>query len=161
MLMRLLPATAPLVVTIARIIAIKGLQILAPALSKLPNVWRLITGPDEHDGTLENLLRLRTAIGHGDRLVVLPEGLLDERTTLALAETDCSSMPSFHESFGTAAIEAAGVGIPIVTTSGCGVAEWLERGASRVVAPGGVGALCARSPMCLLRARSLRTQQGP
>jgi glycosyltransferase involved in cell wall biosynthesis len=136
-----IPATAPLVVTIARINAIKGLPLLARALSQLPNVWGLITGPDEHDGTLENLLRLRTALHHGDRLVVLPEGLWGERKTLALAEADCFCLPSLHESFGTAAIEAAGVGIPVVTTSGCGVAEWLEPSASRVVAPGDVGAL--------------------
>ena len=74
-------------------------------------------------------------------MVVLPDGLWDERKTLALAEADCFCMPSLHESFGTGAIEAAGVGIPVVTTSGCGVAEWLEPGGSRVVAPGDVAAL--------------------
>src|SRR3546814_1179968 len=36
-----IPATAPLVVTIARINAIKGLPVLARALSQLPNVWGL------------------------------------------------------------------------------------------------------------------------
>ena len=59
----------------------------------------------------------------------------------ALAEADCFCLPSLHESFGTAALEAAGVGVPVVTTEGCGVAEWLDRGASRIVAPGDSGAL--------------------
>ena len=43
-----IPASSPLVVTIARINAIKGLPVLVRALSELPDAWGLIAGPDEH-----------------------------------------------------------------------------------------------------------------
>jgi glycosyltransferase involved in cell wall biosynthesis len=131
-----IPASSPLVVTIARINAIKGLPVLVRGLSELPDAWGLIAGPDERDGTMETLVRLRKTLGLGTRLVILPEGLWGQRKMKALAEADCFCLPSLHESFGTAALEAAGVGVPVVTTEGCGVAEWLDRGASCVVAPG-------------------------
>lgn len=150
-----IPAAVPLVVTIARINMKKGLDVLARALSQLPGVWGLIAGPDEGDGTLERLLHLRGALGLGGRLIVRSEGLWGERKATALSEADCFCMPSLFENFGTAAIEAAGVGVPVVTTTECGVAEWLDPGSSRVVAPANAAAL-SKAIADVLGSRSFR-----
>ena len=47
-------------------------------------------------------------------------------------------MPSLTENFGNAAAEAAAVGLPVVVSDACGVAEALDRHAHQVVAPGHV-----------------------
>jgi glycosyltransferase involved in cell wall biosynthesis len=118
-----IPPERPLVVTLARIAAIKGLPTMARALGSLPNVWWLLAGPDERDGTLTAVRRALADVGAADRAVVLPGGLWGDDKRAALAEADVVCLPSEYESFGSAAVEAAAVGVPVVVTDGCGGAE--------------------------------------
>jgi glycosyltransferase involved in cell wall biosynthesis len=115
-----------LVVTLARLAAIKGLSTLVRAVSLLPSTHLLIAGPDEADGTLETIHDVADRLGVRDRVRVEPRGLWGADKAAALAEADAFCLPSSYESFGTSAAEAAGVGIPVVLTEGCGVKDMLQ-----------------------------------
>jgi glycosyltransferase involved in cell wall biosynthesis len=120
-----IPADVYLVVTLARLAAIKGLPDLVRAMSLLPSMHLLIAGPDEGDGTLESIQDVAKRQGVSDRVRVESRGLWGADRAAALAEADAFCLPSSYESFGTAAAEAAGVGVPVVLTEGCGVKDVL------------------------------------
>ena len=71
----------------------------------------------------------------------MPQGLWDEQKAQALADADCFCLPSESENFGTAALEAAGAGLPVVLSDRCGGAELLGPQASIVFDYGDVGDL--------------------
>ena len=127
-----IPEEAPLVLFLGRIAAKKQLLHLVHALDSLPGVWGLIAGPDYHDGTLQAIESLRAHLDLEDRLLLLPEGLWEEQKAQALADADCFCLPSESENFGTAALEAAGAGLPVVLSDRCGGAELLGPQASVV-----------------------------
>jgi glycosyltransferase involved in cell wall biosynthesis len=132
---------APLSLTIARIGAVKGLPTLVRAAALLPDLHVAIAGPDEHDGTLDALRAAMAAPDLKHRVRILSRGVWGEAKRRALADADVFCLPSDYESFGTALVEAAGCGLPVVTTSGCGIAPALDRSSTRVVSPGDVHAL--------------------
>ncbi|HZJ02072.1 MAG TPA: glycosyltransferase [Thermoleophilia bacterium] len=136
-----IPSEAPLVLFLGRIAAKKKLLHLVHALDRLPGVWALIAGPDYHDGTLQAIESLRRRLDLEDRLLVLPKGLWDEQKSQALADADCFCLPSESENFGTAALEAAGAGLPVVLSDCCGGAELLGPQASVVFDYGNIGGL--------------------
>jgi glycosyltransferase involved in cell wall biosynthesis len=74
---------------------------------------------------------------------VLPYGLWGRRKEEALVDADAFCLPSATENFGIAAAEAAVAGLPVVVSDRCGVAEWLDPGAARVVPFGQVETLSA------------------
>jgi glycosyltransferase involved in cell wall biosynthesis len=120
-----IPPDAPLVLTLARIGAIKGLPTFARSLEELKDVWWLLAGPDERDGTLASVRAAVDQSGVSDRVVIEPHGLWGEAKRQALADADVFCLPSDYESFGTAALEAAGVGLPVVMTERCGARDVL------------------------------------
>jgi glycosyltransferase involved in cell wall biosynthesis len=121
-----IPTDVPLVVTLARIAAIKGLSVMARSLKDLPGVWWLLAGPDERDGTLTAVYVALAATGVADRAVIEPRGLWGDDKRQALADADVFCLPSEYESFGTAALEAAGAGLPVVITDRCGAKDVLD-----------------------------------
>lgn len=135
---------APLILALARLHAIKGLQDLVRALPACPGAVAVIAGPDEGDGTLGDLRRLQGELGLGSRLRILTDGLWGRDKAEALADADCLVMPSESESFGQAAAEAAVLGIPVVLSDGCGVIEWLDGATVEVFPVHDVDALADR-----------------
>ena len=77
------------------------------------------------------------------RLRVDVRGLWGREKFEAFAEADCFALPSQTENFGNAAAEAAAVGLPVVVSDACGVAEILDPTAHRVIGVGDVDALTA------------------
>src|SRR3954468_4223970 len=120
-----IPIDAPLVVTLARIGAIKGLPTLARSLAELKGVWWLLAGPDQRDGTLDSVRNVLGQAGAAERVVIRPRGLWGEAKRQALADADVFCLPSEYESFGTSALEAAGVGLRVVVTDRCGARDGL------------------------------------
>jgi glycosyltransferase involved in cell wall biosynthesis len=126
----------PVALVLARIYALKGLNHFADAIARIPGAVGVVAGPDERDGTLQGLLEQ-------PHLRVIPGGIWGEEKAQALADADCVALPSESESFGSAAAEAACVGIPVVVTRSTGIAEWLNPQSARVVDYGDIGALAS------------------
>jgi glycosyltransferase involved in cell wall biosynthesis len=135
-----IPAHVPLVLALGRITAKKGLVSLVRALAALPDCWGVLAGPDGRDGTLEALEGTRTQLGL-QRVKILSTGLWGTAKFEALADADCFCLASATENFGVAPAEAACLGLPVVVSDQCGVAEWLDPQASRVVPYGDAAAL--------------------
>jgi len=118
-------ADVPLVVTLARLAAIKQLPTLVRAVAAAPPLHVLIAGPDEGDGTLASLREAARDPAVRGRIHVISGGLWGDDKASALAEADAFCLASDYESFGNAAAEAAGVGAPVVITHRCGVIDLL------------------------------------
>jgi glycosyltransferase involved in cell wall biosynthesis len=120
-----IPDDVSLVVALARLSTIKRLPTLAQAVAASPPLHLLIAGPDEQDGTLAAIHHSAHDQDVDARVHVEPGGLWGPDKAAALAEADVFCLASAFESFGTAAAEAAGVGVPVVLTDGCGVKDVL------------------------------------
>lgn len=131
-----IPDAAPLVLALGRITAKKGLTDLIRAIGQLKEVWLLVVGPDQRDGTLSELRRLCRRLPGGGRTVLLPLGLWGRDKAQALRDADAFALPSTSENFGTAAAEAACCALPVVVSEACGVREWLDPRSSRSVPAG-------------------------
>jgi glycosyltransferase involved in cell wall biosynthesis len=114
-------ADDPLVLNVGRVSFKKGLDLLLEAVAPLDGAHVAIVGPDDGDGTQEQLERLRSELGLERRAHLV--GTLDP--TDLYADADVFVLPSRNESFGLVAAEAASAGAPVVVTDRCGVAEIL------------------------------------
>src|SRR5205807_9781071 len=91
-----------------------------------------IVGPDDGDGCLRNLERLRTRLGLEDRVRLLgPRFGADKYASFA--DADIFVLPSRSENFGNAAAEAVACGVPVVMTERCGIAPLLRDRAGLVI----------------------------
>jgi glycosyltransferase involved in cell wall biosynthesis len=122
-----IPDDVPLLLTVGRIAAIKGLEHVAEAMARLPWAHWLVAGPDEGDGTLEALRRIVDELDVADRVTIVVGGLWGRAKAEALADADAFCMASENESFGSAAAEAACAGLPLAISATCGVLDCLDR----------------------------------
>ena len=136
-----IPPDARLVVSLGRITRKKGLTDLVAAIQWVPGMHAAIVGPDDRDGALDKVLRARATYGLPDRVHVVPRGIWGAEKAQVFADADVFCLPSATENFGIAAAEAAAVGLPVVVSDECGVAEWLEPVSSQVIAPHDIAAL--------------------
>jgi glycosyltransferase involved in cell wall biosynthesis len=125
----------PLVVFLGRIHPGKGLEHLVPALAMadVPEAMLAVVGPDSENfqATIE-----RAVDQHGLRDRVIFTGMLRGADRVAaLADADLFCLPSDHENFGMAIIEALAAGVPALISDH--VAIW------RDVVAAGVGAATA------------------
>lgn len=119
----------PVVLSVGRISFKKGLDLLLRAVFDLPGVHLAVIGPDDGDGTLQQLVALRDELHLGERVHFL--GPSDEHGPgAAYGDAEVFVLASRNESFGMVAAEAAAAGTASVITDRCGVAELLaDRGA--------------------------------
>ena len=124
---------SPLVLYLGRLSCKKGLDLLIEAASGLPALATLaIVGPDDGDGCLRDLERLRTRLGLDGRVRLLgPRFGVDKYA--AFADADVFVLPSRSENFGNAAAEAVTCGVPVVVTDRCGIAPLVRDRAGLVV----------------------------
>lgn len=121
------PAEARLILSLGRMIGIKGLHQIPWAMGEMPDdVWALIAGFDERDGTPQRVRDAATEAGVTDRVIIHPRGVWGEEKLRMLAAASACCLPSESESFGNAAAEAAAIGLPVACTDSCGIAEWLD-----------------------------------
>lgn len=138
-----IPADVPLVLFLGRITRKKGLPDLVEAVAGLPGVWLAVVGPDDRDGTSELIRSLVSRSGIDDRVRVDPRGRWGDERQAVFADADAFCLPSETENFGNAPAEAAALGMPVVVSDRCGVAEYLSPEAHRVVPWADVDALRA------------------
>ncbi len=139
-----IPESAPLIVTLSANILGKGIHVLARAwpevVRNFPDARWLLCGP-ENSWFLTEVLPILQAEGVSS--TVVRTGPLSGTSVFEhLASADLHVNPSLCEGLNMVTVEAGAVGTPTVTTSGAGIASWVERfNAGLVVPPGEVGAL--------------------
>jgi glycosyltransferase involved in cell wall biosynthesis len=111
---------------VGRISTKKGLDVLANALAMTPDVQAVVIGPDSGDGGEAQLASAVARNGLRGRVHRLPAAWGPERDSL-VAAFDAFVLPSRTENFGNAAAEAAALGVPVILSTECGVAEDIEK----------------------------------
>ncbi|MDR7545260.1 MAG: glycosyltransferase [Armatimonadota bacterium] len=123
----------PLVLYLGRISKKKGLDLLLEAFSAMPPPAALaIVGPDDGDGCLQRLERLRDRLGLNSRVWLMGPRFGADKWS-ALADADVVVLPSRSENFGNVAAEAVACSVPVVVTDRCGVAPLVADRAGLVV----------------------------
>ncbi len=123
------------IVFIGRIHPIKGLDLLIPAFAKanLADTILCVLGPDEgkYQAVVEQLSR---QCGIADK--VLFTGILSgELIRSALVEADLFVLPSYHENFGNAVIEALACGTPVIVSDQVGLSSEIQQAEVGAVVP--------------------------
>src|SRR5262249_36595766 len=114
--------STPLVVSAGRVARGKGLELLLDSVASLPGVHAAIIGPDGGRGMVGELTRLRARLGLDGRLHLIGPVDHDELPSMYV-DADAVVLASAHENFGMVAAEAAALGVPVVVSDRCGVAE--------------------------------------
>ncbi len=130
--------TAPVILYVGSGYARKGVATLIEALTRMATrdaeVW--IIGRDKSQRHYERLARKLGV----ERNVRFLGALPDVRPLLGAADIFC--LPTVYDPLPNAALEALACGLPVITTTTCGAAEFIK--------PGVNGALCsARNPAAL------------
>lgn len=140
-----LPQEATLVGCAARLIAIKGHEILLKAMRELPQEVHLVLAGD---GELSDALRRQSQdLGLAERVHWL--GNVEDMPNF-YAALDVACLPSFQEGFPLSLLEAQACGVPVVASDTGGVHETLCPNNSRLVASGKPSAL-AQELMTVIR----------
>lgn len=147
-----IPEAAPLIVTLSANILGKGLHILArawPAVVRAhPAARWLLCGPESAWLCEHVLPQLERA---GVAPTVVRTGSLSGQAVFEhLACADLHVNPSLCEGLNMVTVEAGTVGTPTITTSGAGIASWVERFHAGSVVPAGEAAPLADAIIKLL-----------
>lgn len=153
-----IPADAPVVGTLARLVDQKRLDRLVRVVGELPDdVHCLIAGEGPERGLLEGVAR---SVGVADRVRFL--GFRSD-VGAVLDALDVLVLTSERESLANAMLEALASGVPVVTTPVSGAAEALEPlpdgRRPGLVVPEAVEPL-ARAVESILQCPSVRTEMG-
>lgn len=131
-----------IILFLARINKIKGLDILIEAFSKvtseIPNTRLIIAGPD--DGYLEKTKERVTHLGIKDN-VVFTGPLYGQDKLEAFVDGEIYVLPSSYEIFSISAIEACACGTPVIVTDRCGIASEISNSNAGIVVPYDANAL--------------------
>ncbi len=124
-----IPETAKLLLCISRIDYQKNQKILLRLLKRTGETHLLLIGPVTAPWYLDELLVEAENIGVKERLTIIP-GLLPDSPELlqALKTAYCFILPSRHEPFGIAALEALDAGVPLIASAVGGLKDFLVDG---------------------------------
>jgi glycosyltransferase involved in cell wall biosynthesis len=137
---------------LARIHPIKSVDVLLRAYAGLDERESVLVIAGGGDRSLvESLQRLAAGLGLGERVRWVGFVSGAEKLSL-LARASLFVLPSASENYGIAAVEAMQSAIPVIVTSGCGLAEFVRRNAAGIVTDGSVSSL--RSALARLLADS-------
>jgi glycosyltransferase involved in cell wall biosynthesis len=121
--------TAPIVLTVARLDAQKGIAHLLDAAAAVPHASFAIAG----DGPDRAALEERAAsLGLGDRVRFL--GHRHDVPAL-LAASDLFALPSMYEGLPLAVLEAMAAGVPVIATAAGGTGEVVRDGETGTLVP--------------------------
>ena len=122
----------PVVLSVGRVAAGKGLELLVDSIASLPGVHLAIVGPDDGHGTSRELLA-SCARRHVEERVHLLGPVARAEIDSFYDEADVLALASRHENFGMVAAEAAARGSAVLVTDRCGIADLLGDEAALVV----------------------------
>jgi glycosyltransferase involved in cell wall biosynthesis len=130
-----LPSDAPRIVSVGRLVSLKGHDVLLRALSRIKTPWRLDligNGPE-----YLSLNRLAESLGILPRVRFLGE-VEDVAPYLEAADLFC--FPSRHEGQGLALFEAAAARLPIITSKLPAIEERFDQSMMTMIPPGDIDA---------------------
>ena len=143
-----LPANAPVVACVARLNEVKGVDILVAAwtyvAAALPDAVLLLVG----DGPQRGALQQQVAGTSWERNVRFAGYRSDVETALWAA--DLVVVPSRGEGLSLAALEAMGVGLPVVASRVGGIPEVVQDGTTGILVPPEAPEELARAVVSLL-----------
>jgi len=123
------PDDAPLLLALARLHPVKGLDVLLHALAEVPGAWLWIAGEGPERAALE---ALAGRLGVAERVRFL--GWRHDRTGLMRA-ADVVVFPSRYEPNGTVTVEAWAHAKPLVVADAAGPAETVRDGDDALLVP--------------------------
>lgn len=131
-----IPASVPLLLTVARVDPQKNQLALVDLLAALPGAHAALAGPVTVPGYDETIRQRAGELGVLDRLHLLG-ALAPESEPLAdlYRAADVFVLPSRHEPFGIVVLEAWAAGVPVVATRVGGLAELVEDGRTGRLCP--------------------------
>jgi glycosyltransferase involved in cell wall biosynthesis len=142
----------PVVVTLARLTAQKGIGVLLRAAAELPDVSFVIAGEGPERDRLEAEAR---SLGITDRVEFV--GFQRDSAAL-LASADLFVLPSLNEGLPLALLEAMAAGTPVVATAIGGIDEVVTHGEHGLLVPAGDASALASAIDTLLRGPALATR---
>jgi glycosyltransferase involved in cell wall biosynthesis len=138
-----LPADAPVIVYVGRLIEAKGLRELVASVTKLrqtrPDLRTILIGEGPYRETLKGLI---TDAGQQDH-IILAGGQLPERVAQYINGADVLTLPSWSEGYPNVLVEALACGCPVVATNVGGIPEIVTAANGLLVPPKDAGALAA------------------
>ena len=129
-----IPGDKKVILCISRIDYQKNQKILLEIVKRNADTHLLLIGPVTASWYLEELLEEAEKSGLQNRLTVIP-GLPPDSTGLlqALKTAHCFILPSRHEPFGIAALEALDAGLPLIASAVGGLKDFLKNGENAVL----------------------------
>lgn len=131
-----IPADAPLLVFLSRLIPRKGadlaIEAFAAALADAPEARLVIAGPEGEDGYLRTLQQKCEQWACTAR-VIFTGALYDRDKLEALVDADIFLLPSRYENFANAAAEAVACGTPVIVSEHCGISRLVANRVGLVV----------------------------
>ncbi|MCL2309816.1 MAG: glycosyltransferase family 4 protein [Proteobacteria bacterium] len=112
----------PLLAFVGSGFARKGVETALRAIAPLPPVHLVVAGEDKRRARYEALAR---ELGVASRVRFL--GAVDDVKSVYGA-ADAFILPTLYDPFPNACIEALACGLPLLTSTGCGAAEWISEG---------------------------------
>lgn len=155
----------PLLLSVGRLIPIKGIETLLRAFARLtdwPHLRLLIVGGGIDDPTNGEPARLRRLVselrvdGRVEFLGALPQ----ERLPFYYSAAEAVNMPSYYESFGMVALEAMACGSPVIASRVGGLAVTVQDGVTGFLVPEGNPAALSARIRALLVDPGLRERLG-
>jgi glycosyltransferase involved in cell wall biosynthesis len=125
------PSDAPLVLSVGRIAAGKGIEHLLEAVRRLGDIHLVLVGPDDRHGIADLVRNAQADQPTAGRVHLLPA--TDGPPVDLYRAADVFVLASAGENFGLVAAEAAAAGTPVVVTDRCGVAGSFGEGEALVV----------------------------
>jgi glycosyltransferase involved in cell wall biosynthesis len=128
-------ADKPLIVFLGRIHPGKGVEHLLPAMAQMRNTRAVlaVVGPDS-ENHLSQMQSLATRLNVADR--VLFTGMLKGPARIAaLQDADLFALPSDHENFGVAVVEALAAGVPVLISDHVNIRQEIADAGVGVVVP--------------------------
>jgi glycosyltransferase involved in cell wall biosynthesis len=150
----------PIVAFLGRVHPGKGVEFLLPALAALrrKDVVSWIIGPDS-GSHVQAMRDLAERLGIAQRVRFLGAVHGTERFAY-LRDADVFCLPSEHENFGVAIVEAMGCGLPVVISPHVGVAPALEPSGFAHVAPLAADAIASAIEDALSQASEVARQRA-
>lgn len=131
-----LPAERPILLFVGRLDPFKGPDILlrAATLMKQDALLVIVGGNLSHDKDLQSLRQMAQDLHVADRVLFLGAHPREEMPLFYNA-ANITVMPSYHESFGLAAVESLACGTPVVATRAGGLTTIVHHGENGFLVP--------------------------